>query len=142
MENRTNAWLAARLQYLHQTYFDDIAIPNLILVKFGRASRTRFGSIVARTRPGEREITTYITINSLFKDETVPEYVIDATLMHEFTHYAHGFHSPLPQKYRYPHQGGIVDKEIIVRGGEHLLRQQKEWIKKDYKPFLRSKHLL
>jgi hypothetical protein len=139
---RDNRWLANRLMELCQKHFSDVPIENVILVRFGRASRTRFGSIIARKKNSYRQEVTYITINSLFKDESVPEYVIDATLMHEFVHYAHGFHSPLKQRYKYPHKGGIVDKEIRQRGGGELLTQQSKWIKQSYREFLKSKQLL
>ena len=44
----------------------------------------------------------------------------------------HGFHSPHPRKYKYPHQGGIVDKELKKRGFEHLLNLEKQWTKKNW----------
>ena len=135
---RDNSWLADRLGSIHKEFFSDVPIHNLILVRFGRNSRTRFGSIIARPRKGADQPVTYITINSLFKDETVPEYVIDATLAHEFAHYTHGFHSPLERKHKFPHQGGVVDKEIVTRGGGHLLSQQNAWIKQEYPGFLRK----
>ena len=135
---RTNHWLAERLDAIHHDYYADVPIKNVIMVRFGRESRTRFGSIIARPRTGHAQPVSYITINSLFTDEEVPQYVIDATLAHEFAHYAHGFHSPLERLYDYPHKGGIVDKEIIKRGGGELLKLQKAWIKKEYRDFLRK----
>jgi hypothetical protein len=139
---RNNQWLAQKLNELHEQYFADIPIENVILVRFGRASRSRFGSIIARPAIGYHKPVTYIAINSLFKDEEVPEYVILATLMHEFVHYAHGFHSPLEQKYRYPHKGGIVNREIRTRGGGELLALQEAWVKASYRDFLKAKHKL
>jgi hypothetical protein len=139
---RTNPWLAERLDAIHQQYFSDVPIRNVIMVKFGRESRSRFGSIIARERKGYTQPISYITINSLFRDETVPEYVIDATLAHEFTHYTHGFHSPLERRYPYPHRGGIVDKELVQRGAGELLKLQKAWIKKESRAFLTNHHLL
>ncbi|HSI20270.1 MAG TPA: hypothetical protein VLA04_00975 [Verrucomicrobiae bacterium] len=139
---RDNKWLAEQLDHIHSTYFADVPIENTILVRFGRESRTRFGSIIAKPTAGYRLPVTYITINSLFKDETVPEYVIQGTLLHEFAHYAHGFHSPLKQKYRYPHKGGIVNREIRTRGAGDILKLQTRWIKDVYRDFLKSKDLL
>jgi hypothetical protein len=92
---RDNKWLANLLFELHGTYFADVPIENTILVRFGRTSKTRFGSIIAKPTKGYKLPVTYININSLFKDEIVPEYVITATLLHEFVHYTHGFHSPI-----------------------------------------------
>ncbi len=139
---RTNSWLAERLNLLHHQYFPDVAVKNLILVRFGRVSRNRFGSIIAKPRVGYSQPVTYININSLFKDEEVPEFVIDATLAHEFTHYAHGFHSPLERKYRYPHKGDVVNREIRSRGAGHLLTEQDAWVKKEYTAFLRKHKLI
>jgi predicted metal-dependent hydrolase len=138
---RNNHWLATRLDGIYQDYFSDVPIQNLIIVRFGRPSKTRFGSIIARPHPSKK-LVTHIAINSLFQDETVPEYVIDATLAHEFAHYTHGFHSPLPRKYKFPHRGDIVNKEIRQRGAGHLLEQQQTWIKGEYRDFLRKHNLI
>ena len=139
---RNNQWLADRLNYIHGNYFTDVPVPNLILVRFGRTSRNRFGSIIAKPKAGHTQPVTYISINALFKDETVPEFVIDATLAHEFAHYTHGFHSPLERKHKYPHKGDVVNKEIRLRGAGHLLTQQDDWIKREYPKFLRKHHML
>ncbi|MEI6477941.1 MAG: hypothetical protein WCO52_03055 [bacterium] len=139
---RTNTWLADRLRQLRENHFPDIPVQNTILVKFGRSSRTRFGSIIARKRAGYKKPVTYISINSLFRDEEVPEYVIDATLAHEFVHYTHGFHSPLEQRHKFPHKGGIVGKELRERGLGELEKEQKRWIAQDYRTFLRKHRLL
>ena len=133
---RDNTWLANRLMNIHQTYFPDVAIENKVVVRFGRKSRTRFGSIIAKKERDEALAVTYITINSLFKALIVPEYVIDATLVHEFVHYTHGFHSPRRQMHPHPHRGNIVTKEMTSRGAYHLYTLQKSWIKSDYKDFL------
>ena len=139
---RDNHWLAASLDGIHKTYFSDVPINNLLLVRFGRTSKTRFGSIIARSRKDHNQQVTYISINALFKAEEVPDYVIEATLAHEFAHYTHGFHSPLTQKYKYPHKGDVVNKEIRSRGAGHLLIQQERWIKEFYPDFLRKHQLL
>jgi hypothetical protein len=139
---RTNQWLADYLQELYLDHYTDVPIPNKLVVKFGRKSRSRFGSIIAKTEKSTGKLITYISINQLFRDPEVPDYVIGATLMHEFAHYAHGFHSPLPRKYTHPHRGGIVDKEIIKRGGEALLKDQEKWVKEVYRDFLKQRGML
>lgn len=139
---RTNQWLADYLQELYLTHYTDVPIPNKLVVKFGRKSRSRFGSIIAKTDHTTGKLVTYIAINHLFRDPEVPDYVIGATLMHEFAHYAHGFHSPLPRKYQHPHRGGIVDKEIISRGGGELLKLQEKWVKEAYRDFLKKRGML
>lgn len=138
MSMRDNKWLAERLSEIRRRYFPDVQIENTIYVRFGRANRTRFGSIIARPRAGFTRPVTYITINSLFKTEEVPDYVIDATLVHEFVHYTHGFHSPLEHLYNYPHKGGIVNKEIRKRGAGEILDLQTTWIKNYYSEFLKN----
>lgn len=137
---RDNHWLAERLDGLRSTYFADVPIGNVILVRFGRASRSRLGSIIARPHKGYAQPVTFITINSLLRDVSVPEFVIEATLMHEFVHYTHGFHSPLEKQFTHPHRGNIVDKEIKARGGGQILKQQQEWLKAEYPEFI-LKHL-
>lgn len=139
---RDNTWLAERLKILHERYFSDVPIKNKVLVRFGRASRTRFGSIIAKPHRGHEQPVTFISINGLFRDEIVPDYVIDATLMHEFVHYTHGFHSPLERQFKHPHKGGIVNREIRTRGAGHILDQQTVWVKKEYKAFLRDNFML
>ena len=137
---RNNQWLATKLDALRTAYFADVSIENVILVRFGRISKTRFGSIIARPHKDYSKPVTYITINALFKNEEVPEYVVEATLAHEFVHYTHGFHSPLKRQYPFPHKGGIVNKEIRKRGAGHILEQQEKWTKKEYRNFI-ANHL-
>ena len=137
---RTNQWLAEKLDELHRQYFSDITIPNTILVRFGRKSRQRFGSIISRPRSGYAQNVTYITINALFRTEEVPEYVVQATLAHEFVHYLHGFHSPHRRLFMHPHRGDIVNKELRHRGLGSILEQQETWIKNQYREFLKQNH--
>lgn len=137
---RNNLWLANRLQKLHQDYFPDVAVENRVVVRFGRITKNRFGSIIAKKERDESHPVTYITINGLFRNLEVPEYVIDATLVHEFIHYTHGFHSPRRQVYKHPHLGGIVTKEMAARGAHFLYLEQKRWIKEEYRNFLIAHH--
>lgn len=141
---RTNDWLADRLAHIWYHYFSDIAQPNEVIIKFGRKSRTRLGSIAMpgwrdqqhgiayRTRQAIPEGTTVITITGYFKDQRVPEYAVDATIGHELVHYAHGFHSPHPQLHAHPHKGGIVDRELRQRGMGETLKQQKSWLRQSW----------
>ena len=81
---------------------------------------------------------TIITINSLFKDENIPEYVVIGTIAHELAHYAHGFHSPLEQKFKTPHAGGVVRAELKIRGLGDIEKESKEWLKKNWQSYLIS----
>jgi len=134
---RNHQWLKNRLAMIWQRYFPDIAIANNVFVKFGRPTRTRLGSI----RFGRRKIdpNTIITINGLFIDPEIPEFVVDAVLAHELTHYAHGFCSPFDQFHRYPHQGGVVRRELVDRGLKDLLQLEKKWVKENWIKYLKRK---
>ncbi len=128
---RDNAWLAARLAEIRQRHFRDIPVKNTVQVRFGGVTRTRLGSITTRRLKGKDPISL-ITLNGLFRDPSVPTDVIDAVLSHEFVHYAHGWHSPLPRLYKHPHQGGVVDKELTARGLATALVNQEAWVKKHF----------
>lgn len=134
---RTNHWLAEQLRMVHQQFFTDIPVPNTLLVRFGRVTKTRLGSITSRPRPlkGDRTarpVKSIITINGLLREQRVPIEIIHAVLGHEFVHYTHGFHSPLPQLYRLPHQSGIVDAELKKRGLQKLLAAETAWTKQHF----------
>lgn len=137
---RSDTWLMERLNHIWQEFYPDIARSNAVDIVFGRKSRTRLGSIGMQGWVGIKGVaykthdsiphgTTVITITGYFRDTSIPDYVIDATIGHEMVHYAHGFHSPHPQLYRYPHQGGIVDTEMRKRGMGDILRSQRLWLK-------------
>lgn len=123
---RDDNWLKEKLENIWMLLFPEVPKENNVHVKFKGKSKRRFGCIK------KKESNSLIEINSLFKNEMVPEYVIDTTLAHELVHYMHGFNSPLPRKYKHPHKGGIVDKELIKRGFAHSLKLEKVWAKKDW----------
>ena len=145
---RDHQWLKNRLEIIWKNYFADVGLVNNVFVKFGRQCQTRLGSIKLskpRTFLGhfsKEGRNSLITINGYFKDEFFPEYVVDAVLAHELTHYAHGFASPHAQKHRHPHKNGVVKKEMQDRGLEELLKKEKKWIKANWQPYLlkRSKN--
>lgn len=134
---RNNNWLAGKLQQIVEQYFPDVAVQNRVFVRFFRVSKYRLGSITAKKRQGYEQPVTLININALFKDPLVPEYVIEATLFHEFSHYIHGFHSPLAQRFRHPHQGGVVTKEFKARGAQKILKEQRRWLRTEYPELLK-----
>lgn len=136
-KTRSNLWLAGELAAIHTRFFSDIPVTNQLLVRFGRITKTRLGSITSRPRPLKHDRTakpvkSIISLNRLLKDERVPLEVIHAVLGHEFVHYTHGFHSPLPQLYRFPHQKGIVDAELVKRGMKQLLATETAWTKQHF----------
>lgn len=145
---RDNAWAENRMNQIWRDHFSDVLQENNVKIKFGRQARTRLGSIrqVHYRSSQRRELLNFsanqpasknnnpslITITGYFKDEKVPEYIIDLTIAHELCHYTHGFSSPLPQLFKYPHQGGLVDKELVNRGFGAALREQKKWLKEEW----------
>ena len=123
---RDATWLHQRLDEIWDQYFSDVAQDNIVRIEWGRKAKTRLGSI--RLDHQDPSITI-ITMNRLYQDEAVPEYVVDATIAHELTHYAHGFNSPREQVRRHPHAGGVMKREFAERGMEHLYTQQHAWLK-------------
>ncbi len=136
-EARTNDWLATKLAWLWQSYFVDVSKPNDVYVRFGRCSKTRLGSIQLM-RSQKLKGASVITLSGYMRDGRIPDVVLDAVLAHELVHYSHGFQSPLPQLCRYPHQGGIVDKEIKRRGLGPALKEQKAWVKTNWLPIINT----
>ncbi|OGD55998.1 hypothetical protein A2V71_00040 [Candidatus Berkelbacteria bacterium RBG_13_40_8] len=135
---RDHKWLKFRLEAIWQRFYPDVAIANNVFVKFGRPSMTRLGSI----KFGGRKIdpNTIITVNGHFKDPEIPEFVVDAVLAHELTHYAHGFFHPDGPNKRYPHQGGVVRREMSGRGLQDLLKLEKKWIKENWRGYIKKNH--
>lgn len=124
--HRDQEWLENMLADIWLRHFDDVPQSNEVVVRWGRKAKRRLGSI---SLDPNNESTSIITINSLFQDPDVPEYVIKATIVHEMTHYAHGFNSPIEQKKLHPHSGGVIRKEFTDRDLEDLYVLQKKWLK-------------
>ena len=126
---RDQEWLENMLSNIWLKYFSDVEQANDVVIKYGRAAKNRLGSIsLDRKNPK----VSVITINPLYKDLDVPEYVVSATIIHEMSHYAHGFNSPHNQKHRYPHSGGVIRQEFAERGLEDMYLQQKKWLKANW----------
>ncbi|MEI6144466.1 MAG: hypothetical protein WCP91_02620 [Candidatus Berkelbacteria bacterium] len=159
---RTITWLENRFEYIYRTYFADLEAPNQIEVTWGRRSRRQLGcikrapfsslrggttkqsdirlprlSILSMARNDKTaNFKTIIVINGLFKDEAIPEYVIDAVIVHEMAHYAHGFNSPLPQQHKSPHKGNVIRREFLLRGIGDLERKEQQWMKENWQNYL------
>lgn len=125
---RDDNYLISRLDSLWTTYFSDVSQNNKVFIKFGRASKYRFGSI--RLNPKDK--SSRILINGMFRDPKYPGEVIDHTIAHELVHYTQGFSSPHPKMHAYPHRGGVIDKELNDRGLKHLVFIYNVWVV-DYK---------
>lgn len=131
---RNNEWLLGRLESIWEQYFSDTPQKNEVYIGFGRKSKYRFGSIRLRLSDN----STHIKINGLFRDEKVPHQIIDHTIAHELVHYSHGFSSLQPRLHRYPHRGGVIDKELNTRGLNHLVTFYNSWVKQYVKELGRS----
>ena len=143
---RNQEWLENRFEYIYRKYFADLEAPNQIEIKWGRRSRWQLGCIKKERLKSladhfKTNFVTIIVINGLFRDEIIPEFVIDAVIAHELSHYAHGFNSPLPQKHYHPHKGGVVKKELRDRGVLEFEKKQKKWIKENWQKYLKRNNL-
>ena len=123
---RDDDWLKNRLLEIWQLRFIDIPMLNEVKIRFKGKWKTKFGHIKMKNN------ITEIVINSLFKHEDVPQYIVDLTIAHELIHYAHGFQSPLEKKFNYPHQGGIVKKELKKRGFRDTLLLERKIFRKEW----------
>lgn len=130
---RDDIWLLSRLDYLWSNYFSDVTQDNPIHIAFGRYSKFRLGSI----KFDRRTKKSYITITAMFKDKNIPVEVVDHTIAHELCHYTHGFSSPKAQLHKYPHSGGVIQRELAERNLQYLSKAYKAWIK-IYKQALRA----
>jgi len=126
---RDELWLQALLDDIWDHHFADVPQDNIVRIEFGRRAKRQLGSI----RLDRRDPTvSIITLNGLFRDPAIPEFIVTATLVHELTHYAHGFNSPLARKHAHPHAGGVMRAEYAERGLESLYVRQKRWLKANW----------
>lgn len=152
---RDEKYLEDTLYRMWDDHFSDVPRKNLVLIHFGKNSARRLGSIKWANRNSrikgllrkkkdmigvdDDDRITIITVTRYFQDLVIPDIVVDMTIAHELVHYAHGFHSPLPQRFQKPHQGNIVKKELINRGLGKELERSELWLKDNWLDFLRSK---
>lgn len=142
---RDDKWLFSKLDEVWDTYFPDVAQANDVQIIWGRRARNRLGSIKLNrnskfeNRNSNRHPETIITINSLFKDPKIPEFVVLGTIAHELAHYAHGFNSPHDQKYQTPHAGGVIHREMRSRGLDKIEKAQKKWLRENWREYLEEK---
>jgi hypothetical protein len=130
---RDGLWLQELLDATWDQHFTDVPQVNIVRIEFGKRAKRQLGCIrVDRRDPS----ATVITMNGLFKDEAIPRFVVQSTLVHELIHYAHGFNSPLEQKHAHPHAGGVVRREYAERGLEQLYVDQQKWLKANWPAIL------
>lgn len=145
---RDNKYLENLLYDLWENNFCDVARLNLVAIKYGKHSKRQLGSIrlIKDRDTFDRYIKRYNLTKDIFENKTVslinitryftydyvPEYVIRSTIAHELCHYTHGFSSPLEKKYKYPHQGSIIKKELKNRGLIDIYIDSKKWLKDNW----------
>jgi hypothetical protein len=126
---RDELWLQQLLDDTWDRYFPEVPQDNIVRIVFGKRAKRQLGSI----RLDRRDTTvSVITINGLFRDPMIPEFIVIATLVHELIHYAHGFNSPLARKHAHPHAGGVIRAEYAERCLEALYVRQKRWLKANW----------
>lgn len=124
---RDDYWLRQRMDSIWNMLFPEVERGNFVIVRFKGRWKNKFGHI-KKIKGGNTEIV----INSIFRDEIIPEYIIDLTLAHEMVHYMHGFNSPLPKQFNYPHAGGVVNRELKKRGFGDLILKERKWVKNEW----------
>lgn len=128
---REDSYLAKRLDHIWAKYFSDVPKKEEIEICFGRDAVYRFGSI----KFCYTDKIVRITINGRFRDKKYPLGIIDHTIAHELVHYAQGFPTPGPRLHRYPHRGGVIDKELKSRKLDQLVTFYHSWVKNYLKSF-------
>ena len=138
---RDHLWLEDQLKLLLSKYFSDVNLSNPLEIHFGREAKYRFGSI--RLLKGKSSMSlkslkslkkqgpqkSIITITSMFAKRAVPVKVVQYTIGHELCHYSHGFSSTNKRLFKFPHHGGIVNRELTERGAHDLIAAYKKWLK-------------
>jgi hypothetical protein len=131
---RDDQWLEDKLAKVWSEYFSDVPKTDKVVIHFSKRCRNRLGSI----RLVNNTISE-IKINGFLRDLDIPEFVCEAVVAHELTHYVHGFGSSRPQLYKYPHRGGIVAREMIRRGLGEKHYAAKDWINTNWIDFYDSR---
>lgn len=142
---RDHEWLEKQLDYLLKNYFANVDLTNPVEIRFGREAKFRFGSI-RLVKPRRLKSLKFlkvlkslkepqksiITVTSMFAKENVPAKVVQYTIAHELCHFAHGFSSANKRLFKFPHHGGVVNRELTERGAHELIVAFKKWLK-DYR---------
>jgi hypothetical protein len=152
MDTCQNTKLQNLLYDIWDDHFPDVPRKNLVIAKYGKFSKQRLGSIKwVRDFKGIKSFykkfkdeheaqddkrITLIILTRYFTLPEIPDFLVKTTLAHELTHYAHGFNSPLEKKFKYPHQGKIIEKELKKRGLGKEYDMSEKWLKENWKKFV------
>lgn len=122
------------LQLIQENWAQE-ELTNMLVIRWGKKWSSKLGHI----KPLKNEkYGSLIEINSLLKEPEVPDYVLDAVIMHELVHYFQGFGSNKQRKHKHPHRGGIVDKELIELGWGEIIQKQNKWVKENWLELLKK----
>jgi hypothetical protein len=121
--NRDHAWLVDQLEHVWATWFSDVERITPVSIRYVRPWKRRLAVIYLT----EDDRHSFIGVNRLLRDPRVPYPVFLVTLAHELAHYAHGFGSHHPRRYRHPHRGNVIQRELTRRGLGEELRFYTEW---------------
>lgn len=148
---RDNEWLENAMYELWEENFVDIPRKNRVIIKFGKKSYRQLGCIKwakEDTRGLKKLLPKYfgyddkrislILITDYFKDISIPDEVVKATIAHEMCHYAHGFNSPLQQLFNHPHKGGVIRKELYSRNLGQMYKDANKWLKQNWANYIRE----
>lgn len=119
---RDNAWLSDQLDHVWRTWFADVERVTPVSIQFVRPWKSRLAVIYLTDHD-----RTFIGVNRYLRDHRVPYQVCLVTIAHELAHYTHGFGSHHPRRYRHPHRGNVVQRELTRRGLGAELRFYTEW---------------
>ena len=124
---RDDLWLRNRLDIVWDKIIPEVERKNEVVIRFKGKWKNKFAHIKML-----KNGSTEIAINSLFRYPDIPDFILETTIAHELIHYMHGFQSPYEQKFKHPHKGGVVDKEIKKRGYDFLFSLEQDWVKKNW----------
>ncbi|MDE3073931.1 MAG: hypothetical protein KGJ86_00755 [Chloroflexota bacterium] len=120
---RDNHWLRRQLDHIWSTWFADVDRVNPVSIRFVRPWRTRLAVIYLTNNDSE----SFIGVNGLLSDQQVPYSICLVAIAHELVHYCHGFGSRHPQRYKHPHRGNVVARELARRGLARQLDFYEQW---------------
>ena len=120
---RDQAWLSGQLDHIWSTWFADVERITPVSIRYVRPWKRRLAVIYLT----DDDRSSFIGVNRLLRDPRVPYTVFLVTLAHELAHYAHGFGSHHPRRYRHPHRGNVIQRELTRRGLGAELRFYTEW---------------
>jgi predicted metal-dependent hydrolase len=138
-----NNCLAKKTAELIRENFSEKEITNFLVVKTGKKWKRTLGHIkpLKNQKKHDPEYGSLIEINPLLFDNDVPEKILDYVIMHELTHYFHGFGSNHEKKHKHPHKGRIVEKELERLGWKEIQEKSDLWLKGNWTKILAKNNI-